>query len=500
MSNLAQIDPDIENAVIYCRVSSKPQLKEGHGLESQETRCREYASGKGYRVLETFPDKAISGGRLDRPSFDRLLKFVKRQDTGVVVVIDDISRFSRDIESHWQLRRALKEVGGKLESPSVKFGEDAHSILIENLLASVSQHQRQHNSEQTKNRMRARAMNGYWCFHAPPGYEFKKVPGHGKLLVRKEPMASIIQTALEGFASGRFETQGEVKRYLESEPEFPKDKNGFVRYEEVIRLLTRPHYAGCIEIPEWGVSIRKGHHEGLVSFETYEKVQKRIKEGARVPARKDINADFPLRGFVTCGDCGNPLTSCWSKSKTGKQHPYYMCFKKGCESYRKSIRRDDVEGEFEAVLHSMQPTPGLFELARVMFAKAWGLQMQKAKQAHTPLKRDLTRLEAQIDEKLDQIVECTSTTVQRAFERKVEQLERDKLLLREKLSKSPGPKRGFEEMFELAMGFLANPWKLWSSPKLEDKRTVLKLTFPDRLAYQRGQGFRTPKPPCLSRR
>ncbi|MCF6273514.1 MAG: hypothetical protein L3J37_10060 [Rhodobacteraceae bacterium] len=62
------------------------------------------------------------------------------------VVIDDISRFTRDIEGHWALRRALEETGGTLESPSITFGEDSDSILIENLLASVSQHQRQKNA------------------------------------------------------------------------------------------------------------------------------------------------------------------------------------------------------------------------------------------------------------------------------------------------------------------------------------------------------------------
>ena len=83
--------------------------------------------------------------------------------------------------------------------------------------------------------------------------------------------------------------------------------------------------------------------------------------------------------------------------------------------------------------------------------------------------------------------------VQRAFERKIEKLERDKLVVQEKLATKPGPKRPFEEVFELAMGFLANPWKLWESDRIEDKRTVLKLAFSDRHAYQRGEGFRTPK-------
>jgi len=60
------------------------------------------------------------------------------------------------------------------------------SQLVENLLASVSQHQRQKNGEQARNRMRARAMNGYYVFHAPIGYKYQRVSGHGNLLVRNE--------------------------------------------------------------------------------------------------------------------------------------------------------------------------------------------------------------------------------------------------------------------------------------------------------------------------
>ena len=162
-------------AVIYCRVSSKMQVEEGHGLESQETRCREYATRKGFEVVETFFEKTVSGGSSVRPSFNAMLDYVRKSKIeGVVVIIDDISRFARDIEGHWALRRALKETGGTLESPSITFGEDSDSVLIENLLASVSQHQRQKNGEQTKNRMRARVMNGYWVFHAPPGFRYKK--------------------------------------------------------------------------------------------------------------------------------------------------------------------------------------------------------------------------------------------------------------------------------------------------------------------------------------
>ncbi len=56
-----------------------------------------------------------------------------------------------------------------------------------------------------------------------------------------------------------------------------------------------------------------------------------------------------------CADCGTPLTACWSKSRTGAKHPYFHCPKRGCENYGKSIRLDKIEGEFEALLQSVQP-------------------------------------------------------------------------------------------------------------------------------------------------
>ncbi len=161
--------------------------------------------------------------------------------------------------------------------------------------------------------MRARMMNGYWVFATPMGYRYERVSGHGKLLVRDEPKASIIAEALEGYAAGRFETKAEVRRFLENQPQFPKDlPNGQIRDQRIADILTRAVYAGYVESPNWDVPLRQGHHEPLISFQTYQKIQERLKGNAKAPAKANIRDDFPLRGFVTCGDCGHLLTSCWS--------------------------------------------------------------------------------------------------------------------------------------------------------------------------------------------
>lgn len=86
------------------------------------------------------------------------------------------------------------------------------------------------------------------------------------------------------------------------------------------------------------------------------------------------------------------------------------------------------------------------------------------------------------------------------YEKHIEKTERQKLVLDEKLGNSVKTLHPFEKMFELAMGFLSNPCKIWESDRLEDERTVLKLTFSERLAYCRKTEFQTPKPPYHSTR
>ncbi|MEW8072637.1 MAG: recombinase family protein [Candidatus Thiodiazotropha sp.] len=479
-------------AVIYCRVSNKTQTTRGDGLGSQETRCREYAKYKGYEVEAVFTDD-VSGSLIKRPGMQAMLKHLSRNRKNPrVAIIDDISRLARGLDAHLQLRGAIAKAGATLESPSIEFGEDSDSVLVENLLASVSQHQRQKNSEQTLNRMKSRLKNGYWVFQAPVGYRYRKTSGQGKVLVRDEPLAGIVQEALEGYASGRFQLQVEVKRFLESFPEFPKDKNGEVRNQRVTDLLTKVLYAGYVDSEDWQVSLRPGRHEELISLETFKAIQDRLKSTAKAPARKDISLDFPLRGFVTCGECGHTLTACWSKGRTA-HHPYYMCFQKGCSSYRKSIRRDVIEGEFEQFLLSLKPSQELFNAALAMFKDLWNYRLEFQKTHSKSLALEIAKTERKIEQLLDRIVDAESNAVVSAYEKRIGQLQLEQQVMQEKIARCGRPIRDFDESFRTAMDFLANPHELWASGCMEDRHAVLKLTFADRLAYVRGEGFRTPK-------
>ncbi|MFL4471858.1 recombinase family protein [Tateyamaria armeniaca] len=258
------------------------------------------------------------------------------------------------------------------------------------MLASVSQHQREKNAEQTSNRMKGRMMNGYFVFAAPVGYRYKKTKSHGKLLTRDEPVASIIQEALVGYASGRFGTQAEVTRFLETQPDFPKDlPGGHIRQQKITNMLGRVIYAGYIEHEPWGIVRRKGHHEPTISLETFLKIQERKAAKTVAPMRKDLNEDFPLRGAVVCACCSQPVTACWSKSSTGKRYPYHWCQSRNCTEYRKNIPAQAIEAGFEDILKAMSPTPNLLDIVKTMLKSAWIQREDQAAAIKQAYKRDI---------------------------------------------------------------------------------------------------------------
>ncbi len=497
MNHAVSIQREAPAALIYCRVSSTRQRLDGSGLDSQEQRCRSYAAINGYDVEAVFPDDVSGGGDfMKRPGMVALLSYLDAQPTkSYVIIFDDLKRFARDRDFHWKLRRELTARGAIPKCLNFNFEDTPEGEFIETIMAAQGHLEREQNRRQVIQKMKARVESGYWVFRAPVGYKHVSAKGGGgKVLVPDEPLASVVREALEGYACGRFASQAEVQRFLERDPYFPKDrKDGSLRPMTVTRLLKKIVYAGYVEAPKWGVSIREGQHESLISFETYQRIQDHLEGKKRAPAaRKDFNEDFPLRGFVHCDDCGKPMTACWSKG-CRRHYPYYLCDTRGCPSKRKSIPRAKVEDGFADILKSMQPTKQLFALARVMFEDAWNARLQSVTASQGQIKRQLKAVEKQIESLLDRIVEATSPTVISAYETRLTKLEREKFVLAEREASALPPKGRLEEFIELSLEFLASPWNIYKNGDYATRQTVLRLAFVEPLQYSRNQGYRTPE-------
>lgn len=296
-----------------------------------------------------------------------------------------------------------------------RFEDTPEGKYTETIFAAQGELERDQNRRQVLQKMKARMEKGYSVFHAPIGDSYGGDPVHSKLLMRDEPIASIIAEELEGFAAGRIASLTEVKRFFESYPEFPRSKvTGEVRITKV-----RVTYAGYVQAPDWDVSLRKGHHAPLISLGTHQRIQDRIAGISVALARKGINHDLPMRGFVLCDNCGEPMTSCRSKGRK-KHYAYNLCDTRDCESKLKSVPRAAIEEGAEAILQAVQPSKGMAAVAKAMLTDLWDKRLSEAKSAQKAIRKQLTDIDVQIETTLDRLLETTNASVVRAYEARVE--------------------------------------------------------------------------------
>jgi len=413
----------MKKAVIYCRVSSDKQAREGHGLEGQEKRCRDFAFYNEFEIEAVFKDQAVSGGLIDRPGIQALLDYVIEHGDGYAIIVDDINRFARDVVAHFTLKKAIKDAKSDLFCVNMKLEDNPEGHFIETIMAASTELERNRNKRQVCNRMKARLELGYWVFDAPPGYKYVKDAVHGKILVLDEPKASIVREAIEGFASGIFLMQQDVQAFLTEKKFTHRGKFKKVHLVQVKRILTRPLYAGLIQYPDWDIKPIQGKHEGIVSVEVFKKVQEKLFGRAKKTfTKKVVHEDFPVRGFVLCSGCEKPLTASWSKGRTQK-YPYYRCNNKACSCAQKSIKKDVLEGAFAQALKSVTPAKQILELAKAITLDVYNKkQLQRDVQAIS-LQNKREHLEKQIKAATDRLIATTSPAVQAALEKQIEDFE-----------------------------------------------------------------------------
>ena len=211
----------------------------------------------------------------------------------------------------------------------------------------------------------------------------------------------------------------------------------------------------------------------------------------RPAARADINEDFPLRGFVACDCCGNAMTGAWSKGKY-RHYAYYRCQTRACENKGKSVPVAKMDEGIANILKGMQPAKELFELAKAMLRDAFTMRLALALGEKEALQKQLADIDGQLEGMLDRIVEANSVSVVRAYESRIERLERDKLVLKEKINKSVPPKGRLEDCIQLSLRFLSSPWNLWKNGDFAARQTVLRLAFAEPLRCSQNGVYETP--------
>lgn len=185
--------------IAYLRVSTDKQADKGISLEAQQDKAKAYASLYDLDLVEVIIDAGESAKTLERPGLQRALSMLKtgQADALLVVKLDRLTRSVVDlgklIETYFAPgKAALLSVSEQIDTRS------AAGRLVLNILASVSQWERETIAERTRDAMRHKQSQGEYIGGGAP-YGFELVNGD---LVEDSFEQGVIQQARELRDSG----------------------------------------------------------------------------------------------------------------------------------------------------------------------------------------------------------------------------------------------------------------------------------------------------------
>jgi site-specific DNA recombinase len=296
------------NAVIYARVSSREQEREGYSIPAQRKLLAEYARLRGFRVQQEFIDveSAKNPGRKEFGAMLRLLQADAHCRTVLVEKTDRLYRnrtdsiaFEELIENRSVEIHLVKEgrVIAKDSRSQDKFMHDIH--------VAVAKHYSENLREEGKKGMREKAEEGIYPSRPPFGY--KNNPATRSIEVDPQ-RAPVLRRIFELYASGQHSLTTLRQAIL-------RERGVLICRAYLEIILKNPFYIGRFN---WQGIEYKGTHEPLVPPELFQQVQDTF-VGRNKPKYRKHN--FAFAGLLTCAHDGCTVTTELQKGR----YVYYRC-------------------------------------------------------------------------------------------------------------------------------------------------------------------------------
>ena len=199
---MARTETAATRAVAYLRVSTDKQADHGVSLSAQRAKVEAYAALYGVELVAVIEDAGASAKTLERPGLSAALAMIDAGEAeGLLVAkLDRLTRSVRDLDtliSRWfgsTTGPALLSVAEQIDTRS------AAGRLVLNILASVSQWEREAIGERTSAAMRHKASRGEYIGGRVPYGMVLASDGIG--LVEDPAEQAVIATARAARADG----------------------------------------------------------------------------------------------------------------------------------------------------------------------------------------------------------------------------------------------------------------------------------------------------------
>lgn len=327
----------MKTAVVYCRVSTEDQEREGTSLQTQLEACLKYCQDKGYDVAYQSTER-YSGLSLERPKLNELRELVRNERVDVIVCYS-LDRLSRDPTHGVIIQEELAKHHIELEAVSETVESTELGKLISYIRGFASKLEVEKIKERTGRGKRARAEEGRVTggFYITYGYDYIPVTqkGGGRRVIN-ETEASWVRQMYQWLVNDGL-TTGAIRDKL-IELHAPTKHGGRWSKAVIIAILKNPCYTGRTYAltsvkrkprskprEEW-VELSRDITPAIITPELFEAAQKQLQIN-RDKAARNTKREYLLRGHIKCRQCNHAYVGGVSRSgrKDGGYRRLYRC-------------------------------------------------------------------------------------------------------------------------------------------------------------------------------
>jgi site-specific DNA recombinase len=332
----------IKLAVLYARVSSKDQEKEGFSIPAQLKLLREYAVKNGIKILREFVD-VETAKTTGRKQFGEMVRFFQQHPECRVVIVEKTDRIYRNFADCVTLEDLGVEIHLPKEGQVISKDSKSQAKLVHGIQLVIARNYIENLREEVKKGMREKAEQGIYPTRAPFGYRNDKL--HRTIEVDPE-RAPIVKRIFQLYASGNHSLSSLRKLIaLETGRMWPKS--------HLERTLKSLFYCGFFV---WDGKTHKGTHSTLISSDLFEQVQSVFRGHNRSKYRKH---SFAFGGMLQCAHDNCMVTAERKKNK----YTYYRCTGYRGKCSLPYIREADLGARLGELLKAIQiPDSVLAEL------------------------------------------------------------------------------------------------------------------------------------------
>ena len=372
-------------AVIYARVSSEEQKKEGFSIPAQLDLLHDFAHKNNIEIVKEF-EEAETAKQAGRHKFNEMLKFLKKNKAVTNILCEKTDRLYRNFKDYVDLDVDTTGYTVYLVKESVVLSptSTSHEKLVHGLKVLLAKNFIDNLREETQKGRLKKASQGYFIGQVPYGY--KKLDP--RTTVIDEEKAPFVRRAFELYASGL--SLEKVRWQLRDEGFVYQSSNKVISHGQLGKLLKNVSYIGGLYFRG---TVYSGKHEPIISDELFEKAQISAQKDNKPLYRDDHN--FAFAGLITCVKCGCAITA---EIKKGN-YVYYHCTggKGKCEQKKIYINELDLMPQFDEAVKAVSLAQRHIDYIKQGLKESLADKKEFSEQMRSNLEAEAKRVRHRID-------------------------------------------------------------------------------------------------------